>query len=118
MSRKGGADQRLREALAKARAEAPPDPPGRERSRTPPRRGGARQRLDAQLGKGDDAKVTKPNVGDMFKTLLGRYMLANKVSAVDTQARAHVQALMLPLTQTLTQTPIITLTMTRVRLPT
>ena len=89
MSRKGGADQRLREALAKARAEAPPDPPGRERSRTPPRRGGARQRLDAQLGKGDDAKVTKPTVGDMFKTLLGRLMLANKVSAVDTQALAQ-----------------------------
>ena len=45
--------------------------------------------MDAQLGKADDAKVTKPNVGDMFKTLLGRYMLANKVSAVDTQALAQ-----------------------------
>ena len=75
--------------MAKARADAQPEPPGRERPRTPPRRGGARQRLDAQLGKADDAKVTKPTVGDMFKTLLGRLMLANKVSAVDTQSLAQ-----------------------------
>ena len=45
--------------------------------------------MDAQLGKGDDAKVTKHTVVDMFKTLLGRFLLANRVSAVDTQALAQ-----------------------------
>ena len=89
--RQGGADRRLRAALAKARAEAPPDEPARGRSRTPPRRGGggARHRLAAQLGKADDTKAPKNTVGDIFQVMLGRLMLANKVSAVDTQAVAH-----------------------------
>ena len=94
---RGGAEQRLREALARNRAATGQSE--RDRSRTPPpsrppRGGGAAQRAAvtssfAARVAADELSLKRAKTGDAFEKFCGKLMLSQKLSAVETQQLAQ-----------------------------
>ena len=93
---RGGAEQRLREALARNRAATGQSE--RDRSRTPPpsrppRGRGATQRAAATSFAArvaaDELSLKRAKTGDAFEKFCGKLMLSQKLSAVETQQLAQ-----------------------------